>query len=216
MDIYIEILEEISSKYPEFEDFLNDSTEYNADTFIDAFLSEGLGDRDISAEAGASKLVIIDQNLDYVIKIPMLEQNYGINYCEKEREVYDEALQFGFEDFFAECIWLGIYCGVPIYLMKKMEINNKELQNRFLDGYKKSCKRNKVKYDITKANTIYNWGCQDNYLLVENLLETLDKEKLLSLIDFLMENQVNDLTEANIGFNKNGKIVFIDYSGFEL
>lgn len=88
-------------------------TEDDVDDFINSIDFNKVPEFDY--EVGATKLVIIPYTRDYVIKIPfsgryscgeyipfsMAEDNdWGDNYCEAERLLYEEAKEKGYAQFF--------------------------------------------------------------------------------------------------------------------
>ena len=114
---------------------------------------------DYSLASGASKGVIIDDDLDYVIKIPFLYEYYirkgetvlsdFDNYCSLEESVYDCAKTYGLNDFFAESFFLGYFHNVPIYLMKRMDASCERCSDTTISGLVESG------LDEDKASDVY-------------------------------------------------------------
>lgn len=175
---------------------------------------------DYSLASGASKGVIIDYDLDYVIKIPFLYEYYTRkgetvlsdfdNYCSLEESVYDCAKTYGLNDFFAESFFLGYFHNVPIYLMKRVDASCEICSDITISGLVESG------LDEDKASDAYYNALEENDTALVKLLFDLyyDEDEVDDLIDFLERQQVNDLHDGNIGFDAHDNPVLIDYSGY--
>lgn len=180
-------------------------------------------------ETGASKLVIIPENEDFVIKIPFegmypeaewddeneeyyesefehfcgADTNNEWDYCEVEAERYELSKTYGVEQCFAKCEKIAEIDGYPIYIQQKAKMYN--------------CleKSNHTEEDIKSVSKI----CSDNYYECFNKEWLGDVfnyfgEKIFNIfMQFLSDFNVNDLHSGNLGYI-NGKPVLVDYSSW--
>ena len=165
---------------------------------------------------GATKLVIMPRNKDYVIKIPF--QGYyedcfcnfiGANselewdYCNVEVERYENIYSTPFKDCFAETIFIGYVNNYPIYLQEKC--------TPFNNSYNKTKeKRELMDSFLHKINCWYDLNsdwCID-------LLKYYGPKKFKEFLTLIKKLKWDDdLTYDNVGY-KNGHPIIIDFSGF--
>jgi len=114
-------------------------------------------------------------------------------------------LEIGLESLFAPMYFLERYFGVDAYAMEKVEVDpGRTSSERFgsLVSISTVAKERRrldffVKHDM--AITLFNY--HDDSLI--------DK-----FIDFCNNEGVGDLHGGNMGYNEDGALVLIDYSGF--
>lgn len=180
---------------------------------------------------GATKLVIIPDKTDYVIKIPYTgffeiedgwedtdgeyyeeneeytpyegagDEGYPWDYCWNEVRRYEIAEEEGLEKYFAKTEFVGMVRGYPIYVQEKC-----------------TTYRNKKNYHSkeeqdTTSKVCGNWKDVNLNWLTDFRLYYGDKE-LLRFANFIRNNYYDDdLRDENIGYI-NDRPVLIDYSGF--
>lgn len=213
-------------------------TEWDIDDFEDIVRENCAATCYARIEHGASKMVIIQPDKDYVIKMPftgeyfedfdvyddegtekykteMTYVNYygadtpnGWDYCAAEASHYMQAVAEGFGVAFAPCHFLADG-DIPIYVQDKCEIF-------------KYSNLHTSKEEREKTSDFFKDKPNSNSMAVESLpLDWLTafrlkhgEQFLLDFLNFLEENGWDDdLREANIGF-LNGNPVLVDYSGF--
>ena len=195
-------------------------------------------------ENGMTKMVFSFKDIpNYVIKIPFFEsyeyehKNYknilkysceydgahvkvmncdfgnenGNDYCKLEQDLFFATFSYGIDDMFAgtylsftvdgkypvyiskradDCYYDEIYCDEPY---DKEIVNSVEaLQQKYYGEYMSFPEELQLK-------VCADWG----------------PEKLDKLLDFIKTFGISDFHAANFGKNKDGKIILIDYSGFE-
>lgn len=174
--------------------------------------------------SGASKLVIALEGVDsYVIKIPLHGEAYydsdeqrfvledrseveewDYNYCELEAQKYIDMLQEtnGFEKMFAATTFEGFYGMVPIYVSDRVQSH---FCYRASDDSKNKVQQYKSDtHDNTFSDTLMSmfvecWGFDDT----------------VELGRILREHEIDDdIIFRNCGLDANGRIVILDYSGF--
>lgn len=168
---------------------------------------------------GATKVVLIPDGKNYVIKIPFygeyddddnmvpfmgatssaLEESEPNNYCNFEADIYSEAVTWGIEDFFVPTAYVCEIYGVPIYV-----------QTRITNTKHTTTKENTFKYASIAGS--YEFDCAVGARLVE--FYTL--ENIETFLQFLKVYDLNDLDNfRNGGFDpKFGRHVFWDYAGY--
>lgn len=203
--------------YP-FDEFFNSST---VDDFID-YLYENSEEYQMGewrCAYGATKLVIIMEEEDFVFKIPFnsewdsWKQDYIFfcgapatstwDYCEAEEERYDFAEEYGFSEYLAKTnIVYNTKNGVRIYIQPKCSVHS---------NHKTTSKRNRRVFS--------KWfkGCLpiDDTQWLNTFVDCYGAYKLKQFLTFLLnEDWDDDLGSRNIGYTIEGKPVLIDYSSY--
>lgn len=170
------------------------------------------------ANYGASRLVIWDDECDYVIKMPI--DSYDEKYCKREVEIYSAAVEEGLEDLFG---WCACYrepeeykCG--IYVMEFLSGNEDEIfDSAWNYGYQKFCDEygldssiedNREEYEANHYD--YN---TDNANMLELFESLIDGIKASLLDRFLAKWRINDLHAGNYLY-RGTELVICDYAGY--
>lgn len=200
-----------------------------AGDFIDA-----LNSKNICAEvfAGVSKMVIIPEESDFVIKIPFdgqydyecHEEDDSIecktwypfihagwkfhtsdwDYCDAEVAIYEKAATYKIEEFFLENIQVEEILGRPIYIQKKaVSINEGG------NSGKEASPEAKENYCYCRPE--YEYMDRD---WVEAAIDYYGLDDVIKLKNFIDEYQLRDFHSGNLGYTSNGKPVIIDYAGW--
>lgn len=208
---YFNLIIDLEAIFQELEDFFNEPCEENFMIFEDAFSVFKDVNREIEIDSGCTKGVIIHDELDYVIKIPFL-LDQEVNHCEHEINVYEAAREQGIDYFFSPCKKIGEYRGVPIYIMKKANVDGGEFKKIGINMYKKTHKVSKQISDKELYRKFF-FG-YNNRRLIKYLFRYYysDYSSIVNLINFLDEQYINDIHAYNVGVIEN-KVVLIDYSG---
>lgn len=194
-------------------------SEEDAEEFLESIWYEGMPNYDY--EIGATKLVIIPTDLDYVIKIPYnLATHFGEyfdfnglpqgfdNYCEYELHLYEVAHDAGWGNLFLPTEYIGNFAGIPIYIQAKAEDYINTYHDYATEDSKKAImNKRKENRNFIPLSLPFDWVacCYD-------VLHSFDK--LRQFFCFLENEKISrDLHRANIGFYKN-KPVIIDYGGY--
>lgn len=173
---------------------------------------------------GATKGVLIFEQLGFVIKIPFCRNsedyddyykccNYftgadtdnGWDYCEAEANKYQRAEEEGISMCFAKTEKIGEIDGYPIYMQELASIyKNVDYQSSHTEE------------DSRQVNSI----CDSNNFYIFNIEWLSDAfhfygEKIFhKLLEFIRTVGINDLHDGNIGYIKN-RPVLVDYSSFD-
>ena len=213
----------------EYDDFLREEEDiYNV-----------LQRNDINAEIrfGCTKLVIIPEESDYVIKIPFNGMWYEVynnetndyeddefigfykandlgedcvenwDYCENELCKYERAVEDGFGKFFPDTQFYNWKHSYPIYIQKKI---CKCCADMWGDDFKK-VSDNTSKY--------YAEHSDDFYCLPEDwalaAIEYYGAEMMRKFCEYIQEHHMHrDLHHANLGFDENNAPIVIDWAGY--
>ena len=161
----------------------------------------------ISYFYGATKLVVIDDDNDWVLKIPFCDN--ACDYCALEAENYKKAIEAGVEEVFAACYFLMEYEGVPCYIMEKVSCDEETVESDFYE-----IGSNKHSSEMNEDEIYSYLGSMDGEEIIDQLLEFYYDEGFLQEINiFLSRNKINDLHTGNVGY-RGTNLVFVDYSGF--
>ena len=173
---------------------------------------------------GATKSVLIFEQLGFVIKIPFCRNsedyddyyeycNYftgadtdnGWDYCEAEADKYQRAEEEGISMCFAKTEKIGEIDRYPIYMQELASIyKNVNYQSSHTEE------------DSRQVNSI----CDSNNFYIFNIEWLSDAfhfygEKIFhKLLEFIRTVGINDLHDSNIGYIEN-RPVLVDYSSFD-
>lgn len=179
-------------------------------------------------EYGASKLVLVLRNEDYVVKIPFSGEinNYykeesldgdGFfpfecaaepdhwNYCETEAIVYQKAVEAGIKHLFAKTERIGFVKGYPIYIQPKVEVfcNCKTGENY---------SREKTSDTRQKCDDLDVICFHDEWL--SDFLDYFNSDTLVRLDKLLRANNIFDLHGGNLGYTYENQPILLDYADF--
>jgi hypothetical protein len=156
---------------------------------------------------GASKVAIIDEDNDWVLKIPFC--NKSKDYCQLEAIYYGQAVKEGVEEPFAECYFLMEYEGAPCYIMEKVNCDEQAIESDFYE----ICS-DKLSGQMSEDEINDYLGSMDTDEILDQILEFYYEAGFLQKVNvFLSENSINDLHTGNLGY-RGDKLVFVDYSGY--
>ena len=217
-----------------FGGFLEDS-DYPEVYDIDCYLGQEMPGT--AAYHGVSKCVIVIPESEYVIKIPFngywetdeywdeedeewyksdseefipfCGANYDINcedasdwdYCENELIKYENAVDAGMEEFFAKITFYDYVNNYPIYLQEKV----------------KEYSWNNYVYS-EEAEKTYNSNKELQFRLPRQwailAIDWYGEERYKEFLQYIKDNDINDLHSGNVGFAANGRPVILDYAGW--
>lgn len=208
----------------EFNEY-NGFTEQDVDNFVSGIDIHRVPEFDY--ESGATKLVIIPENRDYVIKIPFTgildwgdegdrteyipfygaeDDGWGDDYCRAEEMFYEMAEKAGYEEFFMPIYCEGTMRGHSIYTQEKVDIFVSHCSIAEQEKYSSKESKQKVKDKNYPLPKLWLASCLTAF--------GEDEEKLNNFLDFLEKTGMNnDLHSGNLGFFK-GRPIIIDYGGF--
>lgn len=149
----------------------------------------GIAGEGYSFAEGACRACIIDYDNDLAYKFDITP----IDYCERERLHYFEAVDAHLEQYFVpvEKVHLDDY-DRDVYVQPLVDVD---------EDYNMEYISNGIDFDEEEF--------QDSCDLVLNCLPE-------RLVDFLNKHEINDLHEGNISIDDDGNIVIFDYAGYEL
>ena len=186
---------------------------------------------------GASKVVFwFDDIKDYVIKVPLQGRYEDYNedyqdfcnaypspafgdkyyyaswdYCGAEAHIYSFIKENypNLAQFFAATFLIGENDhGVPIYAAENIK-GGKGTSAHWKDASDAS--ENKACLTI---DTYGSCGGLSPHILAL-MYDQYDENDVDDLMNFILEYHIDDLHSGNIGFNQEGKVVIMDYSGFD-
>jgi len=152
--------------------------------------------------------------------------------CETEYLAYRKAVEEGLDEFFFETDSLGY----GIYVQEKCEESLQDARvsrdefdsitkeyNEYemecaIDALVGSISKEEAEVDIDEYTTVGDSVRYiDSYLkedCVTNFLQTYDSDRMVRLARFLFNYDITDIHDANVGFDKVGKLRIFDFSGF--
>lgn len=189
---------------------------------------------------GATKMVIVNDNCDFVIKIPFygqqiydhdsdeyvyedfLHANNGYNswdYCLTETNIYNKAVREGVKEFFPETYEYqeGYNIFPPVYIQKKMVLWEDS-------GYEYESEQEKYDALVMIEKTFHpifdfygeSHDCMPPYIFIYKCLNYYGEDETLNLLYFIKHHNdiINDLHYNNIGVKNDGSPIIFDFSGF--
>ena len=188
---------------------------------------ELLEDYGVTITRGETKICIIPDDTDYVIKVGLLLElkggyRKGDDYCAIEYNNYKKACELGIEKYFASMCYLGVVNDISFYLQEKVRIDEDRTSDNFY-SYSQRTYYNDVEVPDEDEDPNGYDEYWDNIYSTGDELD--DEERIYAMIDddrdaikvshFCMDNEINDLHGGNWGYVDNwGQAVLIDYSGF--
>ncbi len=179
----------------------------------------------IDVQCGLTKIVLIPNNENFVIKIPYTDiysqdsnnstifqtSKFPLDYCEKELCKYLSA-QRKVASHLAEIQFVDFYYTIPIYVQQKIPYNAYQF-------YKCT---NDLSLNVYNKN-IFTY--LESKLLEDNVFGFSSYAKMAFLkiygvigaIDIIesLEEYAGDIHAGNYGFNSEGKPIVFDYAGYE-
>lgn len=156
---------------------------------------------DGAIEAGASKIVFVPNEGEYVYKIGT--NYYEEDYCYIEAENYKLAKEQGVDEFFIATEYFATIADHDVYIQKKVDIASQE---------KITTRANR---EIGKDYGAEHWDYRIIFdtTCLGALVSQYDIDKVEALYNFVKKYNINDLAEYNSCL-ENGAIKFFDYAGF--
>ena len=169
---------------------------------------------------GASKFIIFfDENPDEIVKIPFngvytlddeeriigFDKYINTDYCSIEAKVYEDAVDYGLSQFFAETRFGGYTeSGTPYYISEKvytMWTYDRDKKDHYSE---KSFKKATQTAESTELPAVWLAWAYEYY----------GDTAVQDLLDFILIEGIGDLHSDNIGYREDGSPVLLDYSNF--
>ena len=163
---------------------------------------------------GVTRVVVIPENFDWVLKFNFQNEELLQDYNRLEVQHFEKAIEKGLDKYFAAIYQVGAIDGLMVYAQEKVVADEDYVTSSFfqytLDKY-----YNHIEYD-----DMYEDARNDAAWEEANTLDTEDRIYALindgmadQLIDFIYENDINDLHSGNWGY-RGTEPVMIDYAGY--
>lgn len=173
---------------------------------------------------GGTKLVLLFNQTDFVIKIPFegeLDYDYddeeeifrpfyaegnGWDYCAMEEDEYQRACEFGIEQCFAKTSYFCTIDGHPIYkqpYVRMYSIHQEGSTHSEADS--REAERRYKESDGVSGGLPSEW--------MADVVSYFGGETFSKLLKFLSRSDINDLHSGNVGYLNNAPVL-VDYSGY--
>lgn len=189
----------------------------------------------LTLATGISRACLIDNNYNYVVKIPLA--SYNNHECDKEIYIYGEAMDNNVEKFFARPEFLGLYtkvvCSYDIKEIEEMFLwkNQEEFWEQF-EEIKATFKKQRIiielplyAYPRAKAYKFNHYSLCDeikarsiqsplkghNLAIAASFIGEYGEEQYQKLTSFLYDYEIDDIHLGNVGAINN-HICIIDYA----
>ena len=105
---------------------------------------------------GATKIVFIVPGSKYVLKIPLFQPS-GLNYLDREIELYEEMDKLGFSSFFVKTFYYKRARGINYYLQERIRVTAFELEEEEVEAEDNNViSYNPSKESISFVNSLYD------------------------------------------------------------
>lgn len=206
----------------ELYDFLSDLhlTGHEDDCFVAGLLRErNVSRKKVKVHGGATKVC-----LDFV------EESFVIKWAEKccykefdeamaEVGIYQEAVAQGIEMFFPKTELFATINGISFVKQEKIDNDCGSLCYQTELKYSERSKTASPRI-VKKVQQKFDEACQEvgysrsvNTLWVRLALVIYGKKAVKKLCEFVVDHQINDLHEGNLGY-KNDRPILLDFSGY--
>ena len=162
---------------------------------------------------GLTKIVIDDPDLvNWVIKITLYSQA-KVDFMKLEYRNYIKAKESGYAQFFAETVWGGEIAGCNFYLQERCYNDEDEKRSTLRDYSYSISDQDPDETDEEYEDRLMDE--EDDYEDEDNCRAFLGDTSIVdSLIEWLNENDINDLHMGNFGQRADGQYIIFDFSGF--
>lgn len=171
---------------------------------------------------GSTKFIIF-LNDKQVIKIPFNgvftyddEFYYHVteNYCQVEEEIYKRAKEKKLDYYFTEVKKVGETKNkVPIYISERVKYLGKDYDcDNIIITDELYRKINSIKKSFSFLKTSY---IHLTIPWIAAAIQYYGEQSILDLLNFIEDEDINDLHDENIGFRADGTPVILDYSGYD-
>lgn len=184
----------------------------NADLIHDAYEQGWFRNHGMEICWGATKICVVPYTGKWTLK--MARSFYCNEYCEKECEFYEDAVNAGLDNFFAPTYFLGKFYGYNAYLQMKVEVNQSEVDSRMARFASSRVETSKDEDPDEVEEKILDYV--DSFDTEEQIYGALvdsDIDEVERLVQFCEDRNINDLHNENWGF-LGRDLVLIDFSGY--
>ena len=167
------------------------------------FRDNGLRELGFCVSGGVTKVCIIHEDLDWVIKVGYV--NCSKDYASLEYQNYCLAEEEGLDWYFPTTIYLGEFGGLAFYLQEMADCDEFQVASDWYERLRDSYEEDEEEYNEEELwDEIYDMEDDAKaYLTFRNR----------TLCDFLYNRRINDLHEGNFGYIGD-RMVIIDFSGY--
>ena len=208
---------------------------FNIEDFKAMLFNDGITNVDVAS--GMTKVVLIPNDKDYVIKIPitkigdyeyyenekgdwekgkfMISDNKLGDYCSIEERLFN-SFDDEIKEIFAETKFITKVNNLPIYIQEKIKTPYRRKINQFDPFHYPSDRKSDmdIHYEL---NLIGEYNEYDNEFQEDfsyDILVNYGFEFLIKLLQMIDSKGITDLHSGNYGYNGNYKPMIFDYSGY--
>lgn len=169
----------------------------------------------LSIHSGATKICVIDDEKDWVIKMPINWKSR--HFCFAELYNYWRAIERKVDNCFAEIFRIGCIYGIEIYLQRKVCVNEDVIIDTVIEHVDLNDYAAELGYDddcsIDSASEYISESLSESIFNIEESAGILFGAYGAEVEEMVDDFHINDLHCANIGYDGT-TFILIDYSGF--
>lgn len=221
------VLEKLSERHF-FEALYFPESRYD-DVEVDKWIDENidyLQSYKLTVCTGATKACIVDElNPFWVIKIGFnrshntyfKDRDLVIDFCEREVENYRKAEEKNLQQYFAATYLFSIIDGMYVTIQEAVEVDYGVFSDMFFDSvrsyYSKDDFNSEEEYNVAVWESAEDLDNDERIYAIFGNKDESNKD-IDKLVDFIEDNDINDLHSGNWGIAKDGAYVIMDFSGF--
>jgi len=151
---------------------------------------------------GATKACFYVDGWSTLIKIGF--SDFKVNHAAREADMYSEACKYGVAQFLVPCKKIGKFFGTPVFETDFIEVDEALVTSDMWNRCSGSMSNDEISSLLDD---------DDQYISVLFPFYYYEDE-VTKFCDFLSEFGINDIHSGNIGYDSDGRIKVIDYSGY--
>ena len=162
---------------------------------------------------GATRIVVMLDDFDWVLKFNFHYSDSAQDYNELEEVHYKAAIKAGLAEHFAAMYYVGIIENLMVYAQEKVRMDEDCVSSSFfqytLDNY--YCENDGRDEDERNEDAWDDAMYLDNEDRIYAMIDSVSIAD--ELIKFVFDNNINDLHSANWGY-RGTEPVIVDYAGY--
>lgn len=183
----------------------------------DLLASHGYFEPEYLVQEGATKLCLVPDNADFVIKWSITYYDISDDWDEalEEVSIYNKAVEAGLGMFFPKTEVFCVINGITFIIQEKVDFSALYIPSGKADRYTYQTKTVSPAI-VEKMNDCFcsiHRGRNIDDTWASMAIVLYGKRKCKALCQFIVQHEINDLHLANIGYLRN-KPIILDFSGY--
>lgn len=165
------------------------------------------------AVCGVTRVVIVPDWLDWVVKVNFMGSGITQNYNALEDQHFQLAVEAGLDRYFAATYFIDKVEGIEVYAQEKVKVDEESVSSSFfeytLENYYRQAREEEDEDAVNEAAWEESIGLENE----DRIYAMIEDGGAEELVNFVFENDINDLHSGNWGY-RGDEPVLIDYAGY--